>query len=570
MTYRTMDDSIHLHDVNYGGPSPTSSQVERFNSSALPSDNHSFGSHTFGDTLFSFNTPSFDTVSPSSLDLYHKSHDDSCVDKCVGSLTTQGAQRGMLPPSYNTRPRFTPYLPYQLPESNGFQVQPQAFNNLYQDPFPNLGLRYGPNHGSRSIQNVSNNQLLMGNNFNTADLGVSQYPASEDCASIICSNISCPSDCCSTQVCQGEACSGDGTPCDDLECLTDDASEPLDHIWAMNTAIDQGWSPDVNSPLHDQPCNHTHTEHDVAITLRDLRAPGSTNVPQQQQLALPAYNCNLIEAPTHPVDPTSQLALHARPYSSLSSTTDLDSVPPPLDEGAKAPEMVNQFVCQWKFTSEPGVQEQICGHICSDAASLHEHICNDHVSLLTSKTKFLCAWDGCCRESGRSFPSGNKLSRHIATHSKYKPFVCEFCGGNFSAHQALEQHVRTHTGEKPYKCDKEGCPWSFKQKSALLMHKRTHTGEKPLQCETCGKRFSESSNLSKHRKTHNPDPKYACDEPGCTSKFIRIDQLRRHKTRHETQKKKRALRALSPTPATPPDIPQEPLPSLPMEQAASV
>ncbi|KAI5926850.1 hypothetical protein F4810DRAFT_492084 [Camillea tinctor] len=529
------------------------------------------------DPSFSFDPSLNTTISPASLELFHTSHDDNCLDNCKGSFDSQGFPRGGFAPPPMARSRFATSsissLPFNFQSSdNTFYQQPsQQFNHMSADIFRDMGLRYDLNLDNKYNHNTSNYEAQLGNSFSAADLGTtSNGPLPDDCTSINCSQISCSSQCCSTQVCQDESCLGDGTPCREMHCF-ENISPSMEQMWNLGTDWNTSMQTELTTQAHNQPCNHTNTEHDVAITLRDLSAPGASNTgPQQPPGVFPQFECSIFGTGNDAEHHDRELSL------SLDSHTDLSCMPdvqaPPISPGgvSQVPNGSSEHVCQW-IVERAGndMQNTICGLVFNNPVDLQHHLCQGHIASMSSRTKYLCLWKGCSRRGDQVFASRNKLRRHISTHTAYKPFTCPHCHQGFSAQQALDQHIRTHTGEKPYCCDVEGCGKSFKQKSALTMHKRTHTGEKPLTCEVCGKKFCESSNLSKHRKTHNPDYKYKCEEPGCDSRFIRVDQLRRHAARHSNkgmrQKKKQRARSLvsvtgSSEDPTSPQTPQFPLP----------
>ncbi|GAV29400.1 hypothetical protein PMKS-002900 [Pichia membranifaciens] len=110
-----------------------------------------------------------------------------------------------------------------------------------------------------------------------------------------------------------------------------------------------------------------------------------------------------------------------------------------------------------------------------------------------------------------------------------KSHQCKYCQKKFTQSTHLDVHLRSHMGVKPYKC--EFCDKRFTQGGNLRTHMRLHTGEKPFKCDICDKQFSRKGNLQAHLLTHDNSKPFICKFDGCNKGFTQLGNLKAHQNR---------------------------------------
>ncbi|TSK57986.1 TATA box-binding protein-associated factor RNA polymerase I subunit B [Bagarius yarrelli] len=82
-------------------------------------------------------------------------------------------------------------------------------------------------------------------------------------------------------------------------------------------------------------------------------------------------------------------------------------------------------------------------------------------------------------------PSNQSGATTHTDFSRRRNYVCSFPGC-----------------EKPFSCLWDGCDKKFARSDELSRHRRTHTGEKKFACPVCDRRFMRSDHLTKHTRRH--------------------------------------------------------------------
>ncbi|KAJ4394425.1 hypothetical protein N0V93_003643 [Gnomoniopsis smithogilvyi] len=155
------------------------------------------------------------------------------------------------------------------------------------------------------------------------------------------------------------------------------------------------------------------------------------------------------------------------------------------------------FICHWAGCSRQTDEKLQSKRGFTARSKLKRHL-NIHIGPVDSYI---------CQECGKVCSSSQALNTHLVTHSEARPHRCDEKGCNkaFKTADSLKVHKQNvHSESKPYVCPI--CGKAFKDSSNFSKHKATHSNEKPWVCRTrgCSESFARRDQLIRHAsKMHN-------------------------------------------------------------------
>jgi len=145
-----------------------------------------------------------------------------------------------------------------------------------------------------------------------------------------------------------------------------------------------------------------------------------------------------------------------------------------------------------------------------------------------------------CSKCPQTFKRSKQSTEHMILEHVHElhEFIdkCLTCNKSFPNEYTLRKHLKAQCENKAKKLACNTCSKKFMWLDSMAKHiENEHPGTEKIKlytCELCGKAFSRSEHLDRHRKTHNPsEKKFEC--PVCNKKFNRKDNLRSHMKIHK-------------------------------------